>query len=246
MWIRRTFRAVVLASRSPRIAAAPSPRRPRPAVDDGPARPETGRARWPQTLDLGRLHLAHRAASLQSPRTHPRAYREPVPVPWAAREGRLRLLRGWPPLRADLGPAAARGSTLVYVMSPSVSLDGRRILFAGRKGEHDRWPIYRVRVDGSGLRQLTGGPDDPGCIAVPPLRFRADGSRIPDRTGGSSTTTTLTPPTWARTASPSPRADCPTWAATTATGPPRSGPGPPPRPPEPLTASSDGDDSGRS
>ena len=66
-------------------------------------------------------------------------------------------------------------------MSPSVSLDGERILFAGRKGEHDRWRIYEVRVDGSGLRQLTGGPDDPGCIAVPPLRFRADGSRLSDR-----------------------------------------------------------------
>jgi hypothetical protein len=27
---------------------------------------------------------------------------------------------------------------------------------------------------------LTGGPDDPGCIAVPPLRFRADGTRLSD------------------------------------------------------------------
>ncbi len=65
-------------------------------------------------------------------------------------------------------------------MSPSVSLDGKRILFAGRRSERDRWRIYEIGVDGSGLRQLTGGPDDPGCIAVPPLRFRADGSRLSD------------------------------------------------------------------
>jgi hypothetical protein len=102
---------------------------------------------------------------------------------WAAREGRLRLLtpRGtvheltWGKMLPD-------GSTLIDVMSPSVSLDGKRIYFAGRKGGGDagRFRLYEVGVDGSGLRQLTGGPDDPGCTAVPPLRFRADGSIMPD------------------------------------------------------------------
>ena len=67
-------------------------------------------------------------------------------------------------------------------MSPSVSLDGKRVLFAGRKGGHDpgRFRLYEVAVDGTGLRQLTGGPDDDGCAAVPPMRWRADGTVIPD------------------------------------------------------------------
>ena len=67
-------------------------------------------------------------------------------------------------------------------MSPSVSLDGKRILFAGRKGgdDHGRFRLYEVGVDGRGLRALTGGPDDEGCSAVPPMRWRADGSPIPD------------------------------------------------------------------
>ena len=102
-------------------------------------------------------------------------------VPWAAREGRLRLLSEDGRLfELTWGRRLPDGSTLVDVMSPSVSLDGERILFAGRKSENDRWRIYEIGVDGSGLKQLTGGPDDPGCIAVPPLRFKADGSRLSD------------------------------------------------------------------
>ena len=102
-------------------------------------------------------------------------------VPWAAREGRLRLLDEDGRLfELTWGRRLPDGSTLIDVMSPSVSLDGERILFAGRKSENDRWRIYEIRVDGSGLKQLTGGPDDLGCIAVPPLRFSADGSRLSD------------------------------------------------------------------
>ncbi|MHC5538793.1 TolB-like translocation protein [Singulisphaera rosea] len=109
-------------------------------------------------------------------------YREPVQVPWAAHEGRLRLLdQDGELFELTWGRTLPDGSTLIDVMSPSVSLDGERILFAGRKDRNDRWRIYEVHVDGSGLRPLTGGPKDPGCIAVPPLRFRADGSKLSDR-----------------------------------------------------------------
>jgi hypothetical protein len=121
-------------------------------------------------------------ASLRPEAPESEPYREPVQVPWAAREGRLRLLDGDGRLHElSWGRRLPDGSTLIDVMSPSVSLDGGRILFAGRKGGADRWRIYEIRVDGSGLKQLTGGPDDPGCIAVPPLRFRLDGSRISDQ-----------------------------------------------------------------
>jgi hypothetical protein len=120
-------------------------------------------------------------ASLQAPAPESEPYREPVQVPWAARQGRLRLLDSDGRLfELTWGRRLPDGSTLIDVMSPSVSLDGQRILFAGRRREDDRWRIYEIRVDGSGMRQLTGGPEDPGCVAVPPLRFRADGSRLSD------------------------------------------------------------------
>ena len=121
-------------------------------------------------------------ASLQPAAPESDPYREPVQVPWAAREGRLRLLdSNGRVFELTWGRPLPDGSTLIDVMSPSVSLDGERILFAGRKSEGDRWRIYEIRIDGSGLKQLTGGPGDPGCIAVPPLRFRADGSRLSDQ-----------------------------------------------------------------
>ena len=121
------------------------------------------------------------AASLQPAAPEAEPYQEPIQIPWAASHGRLRLLdtnnRLW---ELTWGQQLPDGSTIIDVMSPSVSLDGERILFAGRNGTRARWRIYEVRLDGSGLKQLTGGPDDPGCMALPPLRFRADGTRISD------------------------------------------------------------------
>ena len=38
---------------------------------------------------------------------------------------------------------------------PEVSFDGTRILFAGKRTEVDRWNIYEMGVDGSGVRQIT-------------------------------------------------------------------------------------------
>jgi hypothetical protein len=120
-------------------------------------------------------------SSLRAEAPESEAYKEPVPVPWAASEGRLRLLDESGRLfELTWGRKLDDGSTIIDVMSPTVSIDGKRILFAGRKSTHDRWRIYQVGVDGSGLKQLTGGPMDAGCIAVPPLRFRADGSRLSD------------------------------------------------------------------
>ena len=115
----------------------------------------------------------------ESPEAEP--YREPVATPWAASEGRLRLIDTDGKLyELTHGRALPDGSAIMDVMSPSVSLDGTRVLFAGRTEKLPRWRIYQVNVDGTGLRQLTGGPDDPGCIAVPPLRQREDGSKIAD------------------------------------------------------------------
>ncbi|HEX3149883.1 MAG TPA: hypothetical protein VHR66_17535 [Gemmataceae bacterium] len=94
---------------------------------------------------------------------------------WAAREGRLRLLTPEGNVHElTWGKPLPDGSTLIDVMSPSVSIDGKRILFAGRKGgdDHGRFRLYEIGVDGTGLHQLTGGPDDHGCTAAPPMRWR--------------------------------------------------------------------------
>lgn len=38
---------------------------------------------------------------------------------------------------------------------PAVSFDGSRILFAGKKAAGDRWNVFEMRADGSGVRQIT-------------------------------------------------------------------------------------------
>lgn len=46
------------------------------------------------------------------------------------------------------------------VRDPQLHYDGRKILFAYRKGGTHPFHLYEINVDGSGLRQLTDGPDD--------------------------------------------------------------------------------------
>jgi hypothetical protein len=110
-------------------------------------------------------------------------FRYPGKRLWAAREGRLRLLTPRGTVHElTWGKPLPDGDTLIDVMSPSVSIDGKSVLFAGRKGGDDpgHFRLYEVKLDGSGLRPLTGGPDDEGAVAVPPMRFAADGSLIPE------------------------------------------------------------------
>jgi Tol biopolymer transport system component len=38
---------------------------------------------------------------------------------------------------------------------PDVSFDGKRILFAGKRQATDNWNVFEIRVDGSGVRQIT-------------------------------------------------------------------------------------------
>ncbi|WP_157368596.1 TolB family protein [Zavarzinella formosa] len=122
-------------------------------------------------------------ASFQTMAMNAEGFAYPGAISWTAREGRLRLLDTNGRLfELTWGRTLHDGGTLIDVMSPSVSIDGNRVLFAGRRAAPDagHWRIYQVNVDGSNLIQLTGGPDDPGCIALPPLRYAADGSRLSD------------------------------------------------------------------
>lgn len=102
---------------------------------------------------------------------------------WQAREGRLRVLTPSGRVRElTWDKKLPDGGTLIDVQSPSVTADGKTVVFAGRRADADggRFRIYSVNLDGTELRPLTGGADDPGCVAVPPLRFAADGSPLPD------------------------------------------------------------------
>lgn len=100
---------------------------------------------------------------------------------WQAEQGRLRmLLPNGQVSELTWQKPLPDGSTLIDVMSPSVSPDGQRIVFAGRKASPDpgHFRLYEIQVDGTGLRQLTGGPNDPGCSAVPPMRYAEDGQAL--------------------------------------------------------------------
>ena len=46
------------------------------------------------------------------------------------------------------------------IRDPQMHYDGRKILFSYRKGGTATFHLYEINVDGTGLRQLTDGPDD--------------------------------------------------------------------------------------
>jgi hypothetical protein len=46
------------------------------------------------------------------------------------------------------------------VRDPQVHYDGRKILFSYRKGATAAFHLYEINIDGTGLQQLTDGPDD--------------------------------------------------------------------------------------
>lgn len=74
------------------------------------------------------------------------------------------------------------GDTLVDVLSPSISPDGTRVLFAGRKALPDpgRFRIYEINLNDFSLRPLTGHDADPGCVCLPPMRFDEKRFLLPD------------------------------------------------------------------
>jgi hypothetical protein len=116
-------------------------------------------------------------ASFQAAANEGEGFQYPGTIPWHANEGRLRLLdQSGKVYELTWGRSLPDGTTLIDVMSPSISIDGTRILFAGRKSKPDagHWRIYEMNLDGSGLKQLSGGPHDPGCISTPPLRYDAN------------------------------------------------------------------------
>ncbi len=69
---------------------------------------------------------------------------------------------------------------LAWAGPPSASFDGAWIVFAGRETVHSAAGIYRVAVDGSGLRRITTGTGDPAEPIVMPGDEILFSDRAPD------------------------------------------------------------------
>lgn len=122
-------------------------------------------------------------ASLEAAAPEGAPYHWPGQRLWQAREGRLRILSLAGEVRElTWGRELPGGGTLIDVMSPTVSPDAQKIIFAGRKAPPDpgHFRLYEVDIAGGHLRQLTGLEGDEGCTAVPPLRYGPDGKKLPD------------------------------------------------------------------
>lgn len=65
---------------------------------------------------------------------------------------------------------------LFDVARPMVSFDGSRIVFSGLRTAKSQWHIYQIKLDGSGLRQLTTGDRDWKIPADPNFRQRNQNS----------------------------------------------------------------------
>ncbi len=123
------------------------------------------------------------ASSFEAPAPEGEGFTFPGNIPWTAKEGRLRLLdTSGNVLELTHGKVLEDGSTLVDVMGPSVNLDGTSVYFAGRKAApfHGRWRIYNIDLKTGFIRQITGRPEDSGCVALPPMRYGADGKILSD------------------------------------------------------------------
>ncbi|MGF1580063.1 MAG: hypothetical protein ACFCD0_11940 [Gemmataceae bacterium] len=95
---------------------------------------------------------------------------------WQAKDGRLRLVKPDGTVHElTWGRKLDDGSRIIDVMSPSVSLDGRKVLFAGRTdSEEGRFRLFEIDLGTKQIRRLTGGEGDKGCVREPPLRYAED------------------------------------------------------------------------
>ena len=121
------------------------------------------------------------AASLRAAADEGETFVYPGQPLWQAEQGRLRmLLPSGKVSELTWEKSLPDGSTLIDVMSPSVSPDGHRIVFAGRSSSTaaGHFRLYTINTDGTGLRKLTGTAEDKGCTAVPPMRFAEDGKTL--------------------------------------------------------------------
>jgi hypothetical protein len=121
---------------------------------------------WPESGDVRLGAFVHARPPVRivfTSRTEPASFRAAAPSGtgfaypgqplWQAREGRLRLLTPRGAVHElTWGKSLPDGGTLIDVMSPSLSMDATKILFAGRRADgHGRFRIYEIGIDGQGL-----------------------------------------------------------------------------------------------
>jgi Tol biopolymer transport system component len=111
------------------------------------------------------------------------------------RKGELPYESGYLTTGLRIFEPGAAGSTRVLTVDPSdadpaVSPDGRTVVFSRKvpSGLSFRYPemvggLFSIGIDGSGLRQLTGGGPD-GSSDVEPAFYPSGGSVVFDRAGG--------------------------------------------------------------
>jgi hypothetical protein len=79
-----------------------------------------------------------------------------------------------------VNPSGGRAVVLTPEFSaacdPDVSLDGKSIVFAGKRGIRDPWQIWRMNADGSGKVRITGGPGESVAPVFAGARFYLDDS----------------------------------------------------------------------
>jgi hypothetical protein len=119
------------------------------------------------------------ASSFEAAASEAEGFSYPGTIPWATHEGRLRFLAVTGHVyELTWGKPLPDGGSLIDVMSPSISLDGTSVLFAGRKAPPDagRWRIYELNLKTGAIKQKTGGPKDKGCSLLPPMRYAGGGA----------------------------------------------------------------------
>lgn len=89
----------------------------------------------------------------------------PVYQPLAALSGKERFPRGAQLLLVHQGKPKPLVNGFADAASASVSFDGARILFAGKKAATDPWQVWELELANKSLRQVTSGKDD----AIRPL-----------------------------------------------------------------------------
>ena len=120
-------------------------------------------AAWPAAVQAGgggavpgypervRMVVTQLPVGTEAERTGPRSGGM-LPAAWG-QGARLVLVEGGRILQV-LTPGFAGAA------DPDVSLDGRKILFAAQRGTGDRWAVYEMHADGTGIREVFSSPDD--------------------------------------------------------------------------------------
>jgi len=110
-------------------------------------------------LGMGAQQPAHRTDARRTPSTRPSVSEllytaAPVYDIGAALHGAERFPRGAQIMMLRDGHATPLVSSLAASADPSLSFDGKTVLFAGKQNADDPWQIWSMTLDGSAPRRV--------------------------------------------------------------------------------------------